>query len=91
MSSPIPIGRGLLQALAQTLGDLAIETEGFGVVLCSDADIAARHLDQLQKIDRIAQSLREVQRILETTNPEAAVDDVRLGELRSYLEQARAA
>jgi hypothetical protein len=81
----------LQQAIAGTLAQLAEEAEEFGVVLCMDPDFAGRYLEQLQHIDRIAQSLRELATILSAGDPQAAVDAVRLGALRSVLEKALAA
>jgi hypothetical protein len=81
----------LQMAIAGTLNQLAADAEGFGVVLCMDPDIAGRHLEQLQNIDRLAQSLRELAGILNAADPQAAVESVRLGALRSDLERACAA
>ena len=77
----------LQQAIAAMLADLAADAEGFGVVLCTDPAIAARYLEQLQQIDRHAQSLRELAAILNAPVPEAAIAAVRLGSLRSELER----
>lgn len=78
----------LQQAIAGVLGKLAQDAEGFGVVLCADPAITVRYLEQLQQIDRHAQSLRELATILDSTMPEAAVERVRLGDLREELERA---
>ncbi|MFM7402956.1 MAG: hypothetical protein ACKO1N_02435 [Erythrobacter sp.] len=80
----------LLAGIAARLAALAEESEDFGLVLCSDPDIASRYLVQLQQIDRLAQSLREVAGVLKATNPHAAVADIRLGELRGALEESLA-
>lgn len=88
MNPPCPPSPRLQQAIAGTLAQLAVEAEDFGVVLCMDPDFAARHLEQLQNIDRIAQSLRELAGILSASDPQAALSDVRLGGLRSQLERA---
>jgi hypothetical protein len=79
-----------MQAIAGTLGALAGEAEDFGLTLCSDADIAARYLVQLQQIDRIAQSLRELARVLAADDPGEAVSGICLGDLRARLDKARA-
>ena len=55
---------GIYPAIAASLGALARDTEGMGIALCSDPEVAARHMEQLQAIDRISQSLREVSRVL---------------------------
>ncbi len=69
---------------------LAQGSEDFGIVLCSDPGVAGRYLVQLQQIDRLAQSLREVAAVLCAENPAAAVAAIRLGELRETLGAADA-
>lgn len=76
----------LLARIAAQLAHLAEESEKFGLVLCSDADVAGRYLVQLQQIDRLAQSLREVAVVLTAPDPGAAVAAIRLGDLRQALE-----
>lgn len=86
---PIPgaaASPALLTRIAAQLARLAEESEQFGLVLCSDSDVAHRYLVQLQQIDRLAQSLREVAVVLTAPDPEAAVAAIRLGDLRVALE-----
>lgn len=97
MSAPVtmplqtaPHSPALLAGIAARLAELAEGAETFGLVLCSDTEVATRHLVELQQIDRLAQSLREVARVLTATDPGEAVADIRLGELRIALEQADA-
>jgi hypothetical protein len=85
-----PHSPALLAGIAARLTDLAIEAEQFGLVLCSDAAVTGRYLVQLQQIDRLSQSLREVARVLAAHDPEAAVAAICLGHLRADLEQALA-
>lgn len=82
-----PHSPALLAGIAARLGTFAEDAEAFGIVLCSDYDVATRYLVQLQQIDRLAQSLREMASVLSAANPEAAVAAIRLGELRHALEQ----
>ena len=81
-----PHSPALLEAIAAQLSDLALEAEDFGLALCSDAAVAGRHLVQLQQIDRLAQSLREMALVLSAKNPDAAVGAICLGKLRAELE-----
>lgn len=90
MNHPSPPAPRLQQAISGLLAQLAAEAEEFGVVLCMDPDFAGRYLEQLQHIDRIAQSLRELADILSASDPQAAVEVVRLGALRNVLETALA-
>jgi hypothetical protein len=80
----------LLAGIAAQLSNLAIEAEDFGLVLCSDPAVAGRFLVQLQQIDKLSQSLREMSRVLAAPDPRGAVADIRLGELRAALEPAAA-
>lgn len=93
--SPTPARRAphssaLLTGIATRLADLAEDAEDFGVALCSDVDVAGRFLVQLQQIDRLAQSLREMARVLAAHDPDVAVAEICLGELRGALEEAGA-
>ena len=76
----------LLACIAGQLAMLAQEAEDFGLILCSDPEVAGRYLVQLQQIDRLAQSLREMGTVLRADEPDAAVSAIRLGELRLALE-----
>ena len=84
--SMAPHSAALLAGIAARLALLAEEAEQFGLVLCSDGEVAGRYLVQLQQIDRLAQSLREMGSVLVATDPAAAVTNIRLGELRLALE-----
>lgn len=83
-----PHSASLLAGIAERLAALSQDAEDFGLVLCSDADVAGRHLVELQQIDRLAQSLREIARVLVATEPDLAVSSICLGELRGALELA---
>lgn len=88
--SGAPHSPALLAAIAAHLATFAEDAEAFGIVLCSDFEVAGRYLVQLQQIDRLAQSLREMAELLSASDPEAAIAGIRLGELRVALEQANA-
>jgi hypothetical protein len=101
MTRPVPAAAGLspagaphspqlLAGIAGYLARFAEDAEAFGIVLCSDYDVATRYLVQLQQIDRLAQSLREMANVLTADDPDAAVAAIRLGELRQALEQVDA-
>lgn len=80
----------LLGGIAASLANFAEDAEAFGIVLCSDYEVATRYLAQLQGIDRLAQSLREMATVLSAEDPKAAVAAIRLGELRQALEETDA-
>ncbi len=85
-----PHSAGLLAGIAAQLAALAAESEQFGTVLCMDAAVAGQYLVQLQQIDKLAQSLREMASVLAAPDPDTAVAGIRLGELRLALEQVGA-
>lgn len=87
-ASGAPHSPALLDSIASRLADLAVEAEDFGLVLCSDAAVAGRYLVQLQQIDRLSQSLRELARVLSARDPADAVAGICLGHLRADLELA---
>lgn len=82
-----PHSPALLAEIAAQLATLAEESEQFGTVLCRDAAVAGNYLVQLQQIDRLAQSLREMACVLAAPDPAVAVAGIRLGELRMALDQ----
>lgn len=88
-AATLSVPRGLLDAAAGALDALSHEVEGMGVELCADPDIALRHLDQLQAIDRVAQSLAQLALVLRAPRPEAAIDNVRMGDLQARLREAQ--
>lgn len=90
LSSSTPHPPALLARMADELALLAEGSERFGIALCSDPDVAGRYLVELQQIDRLAQSLREMATVLHASDPMAAVAAIRLGNLRLALEQALA-
>jgi hypothetical protein len=94
MTSSLPANQGdfgaphspaLLAAMAAQLRALAADAEALGAVLCSDFEVVGRYLVQLQQIDRLAQSLREMAGLLNSADPEAAIAEIRLGALREAL------
>lgn len=85
----VSVSRGLMDSAANALEALSCEVEAMGVELCADPDIALRHLDQLQGIDRVAQSLAQLALVLRAPQPEAAIDEVRMGDLQAHLRMAR--
>jgi hypothetical protein len=88
--TPAQHSPALLAGIAAELAVLAEESEKFGLILCSDAAVAGQYLVQLQQIDRLAQSLREMATVLQASDPAAAVAAIRLGELRIALGQTDA-
>ncbi|MEO0871235.1 MAG: hypothetical protein AAFY19_04635 [Pseudomonadota bacterium] len=88
MSETLTVSRGLIDEAANALSGLSREVEGLGAALCEDPALAERYLDQLQGVDRIAQSLDQLAHVLRAPVPEAAIDDVRVGDLQLRLRAA---
>ena len=91
MSEALSISRGLIKGTADALQELSLEVEGLGAALCADPGVAERFLDQLQGVDRIAQSLDQLAQVLRAPVPEDAIDTVRVGELQTQLRLAHEA
>lgn len=73
------------QQIAVVLEELALEVEDLGGRLCTDMEIAARHMDVLQAIDLIAQKQRSLARLLEADCPIQAIEQIGLDVLRDRL------
>ena len=91
MSAPLSISRGLMHGTADALDSLSRDVEGLGAALCADPAIAERYLDQLQGVDRIAQSLEQLAGVLRADVPEDAISSVRMGDLQAHLQSAHGA
>ena len=91
MTETLAVSRGLIDGTADALSSLSLEVEGLGAALCEDPVLAERYLDQLQGVDRIAQSLEQLAQLLRAPVPEAAIDDVRVGDLQIRLRAAHCA
>lgn len=91
MSAHFPISRELANGAGEALEALSHDVEGLGVALCADPTIAEQFLDQLQGIDRIAQTLEQLSNVLRAPVPEEAIDEVRVGDLQAQLRQAHEA
>lgn len=84
-ASGAALGTKLCDAIAATLRGLSEDIERIGTELCADADLGVRHLDNLQAIDRTAQHLNELSRVIASPDPDVAIDAVTLSELRDCL------
>jgi len=91
MSQSLSVSRGLMDGTAAALDSLSRDVEGLGAALCQDPSVAERYLDQLQGVDRIAQSLEQLARVLRSPVPEDAIAEVRVGDLQAHLQMAHEA
>lgn len=78
----------MLGAVSAALLQLSIETETMGEKLCVDPDIVSKHLDRLQDIDRITQTLRELSGVIIAPSVADAIGNIGLGDLQRELADA---
>ncbi|GMM61731.1 hypothetical protein [Novosphingobium pituita] len=71
--------------VAIVLGELSQEVEDLGARLCTDMDIAMRHMDILQAIDLIAQKQRSLAFLLEADSPVSAIEKIAIDVLRDRM------
>jgi hypothetical protein len=71
--------------IAEVLEELAQEVETLGTMLCSDMDVAMRHIAALQAIDLIAQKQRSLAILLGAEHPEAEIEQIAIDTLRNRL------
>ena len=67
---------------AEMLAELSCEVEGLGTALCSDAELAGRHMASLQAIDLLAQKLCGLAELLAADCPATGLARLRLDCLR---------
>ena len=91
MSAPPGLSRGLILGTAEALQSLALDAEKLGERLCSDPEIIERHLDGLQGIDRLSQSLGQLAAVLSADDPQQAVSQVGMADLQEHLQKSSAA
>ena len=75
--------------IAEVLEELSQEVEALGASLCSDMDIAMRHMDTLQAIDLIAQKQRSLAAVLNADCVVEGVERIGLEKLRERMRLAR--
>ena len=75
--------------IAEVLEELSQEVEALGASLCSDMDIAMRHMDTLQAIDLIAQKQRSLAAVLNADCVVEGVERIGLEKLRERMRLAQ--
>jgi len=78
----------LLAAISQMLLDMAKSSEELGADLSANPHVVSNHLVQLQRIDLFSQTLCQLAAVLAAEQPELAVDEVRLDQIRHQLVAA---
>ncbi|MDJ0977114.1 MAG: hypothetical protein QNI87_01095 [Erythrobacter sp.] len=86
---PATLPHDLALSIADTLTSLSVEIEALGATLCADTDIATRHLDELQGVDRIAQTLGQLADVVGAPSPGDAIEAVSIEGLRDQLRGCR--
>lgn len=75
----------LLLKIADELENMRGETESLGSLLCSDPEIAMRHMTALQSLDLLAQTQLALAKILRASDPVEALAATDLHNLRERL------
>lgn len=75
--------------IAIVLEELAEEVEALGASLCTDMDIAMRHMDKLQAIDLIAQKQRSLGSLLVAERPVEEIERIAIDVLRDRMRLSR--
>lgn len=88
MSEAVTISRGLMNGTADALFGLSLDVEGLGEALCADPAVAERFMDQLQMVDLIAQTLEQLAQVLSAQAPEEAIQQVRVADLQTLLQNS---
>ena len=76
-----------LRAIAEVLHDLSLDIEMLGTMLCANAELMQRHVQELQTIDLIAQKQRSLAVLLRADCPRSALSDICLDDLRTRLHE----
>lgn len=76
--------------IAVVLEELSQEVEALGATLCTDMDIAMRHMDALQSIDLIAQKQRSLASLLDADCPTEQIEKIAIDTLRERMRLLRA-
>lgn len=71
--------------IAVVLEELSQDVEALGARLCTDMDIAMRHMDALQAIDMIAQKQRSLAALLIADCPAEGVEQIAIDVLRDRM------
>jgi len=92
-ASPAPLGgpEPHLREAAGILFELAAQVEALGARLCTDPAVIARHMSELQVIDLIAQKQMHLAELLLAECPHAAVDAMRVEDVKLRIGQSLAA
>ncbi|MEM7779728.1 MAG: hypothetical protein AAF697_04950 [Pseudomonadota bacterium] len=67
---------------------MSVQIEAMGADLCRDPVIVQRHMTSLQTIDRLSQHLEQVAAIIGADDPVAAIEQVKLADLKEHLQRA---
>ncbi|WP_235982082.1 hypothetical protein [Novosphingobium aerophilum] len=77
-----------LKAAAGILAELAAQVEALGAQLCTNPEVVAHHITELQAIDLIAQKQLHLADLLLADCPHAAVEAMRIEEVKRRIGSA---
>lgn len=86
--SKIALSQKLRMQIADELDCARQEIERLGGLLCGDPALVAAHMTSLQALDMIGQQQLALAAVLRAEDPQAAIAQTPLEQLRERLEQA---
>lgn len=82
--------KALLNGVANVLLEMALDVENIGANLCRDPAVLAEHFDQMQSVDVLAQTMRQIADVLQAPCALKGVSAVQLEGLRERLRECEA-
>jgi hypothetical protein len=89
VTTPLIAREATHRQIADVLEELSQEVEALGSSLCTDIDIAMRHMDTLQAIDLIAQKQRSLAAVLNADCVVEGIESIGLEKLRERMRLGR--
>lgn len=88
MNEALSSTSAVFEGAARELVDWSDKIEMLGATLCVDADIVAVHFEQLQGLDLLAQTLKELAKVIASPDPMDAAQKVCVHDLQQRLIEA---
>jgi hypothetical protein len=85
---PITATEPHLREAAAILAEMAAQVEALGARLCADPNVIARHINELQIIDLIAQKQMHLAQLLTADCPHAAIDAMSVDAVKQRMRQS---
>ena len=89
--TPTGHSRPLLDGVAAVLVEIADDVENIGTTLCQDPAMLTQHFEQMQSVDVVAQTARQLAAVLKAECETVGLAGIQLDKLRQRLLQFEAA